>query len=86
MLDRSEGVKSDWAVAERVVVFVEKEGVERRAAKGVNKAGPERSGGVQLAETRKQKREKRKEKREKRKEKGMWMSSKMDDDRIERLR
>lgn len=74
MLDRSEGVKSDWAVAESVVVFVEKEGVERRAAKGVNKAGPERSGGVQLA------------KQESRKEKGMWMSSKIDDDRVERLR
>ena len=65
---------SESAVAEELVVFVwENCGVERRAGKGVNnKPGPERSGGVQLAEITKQG-----------KLKGVCTQSKTDDDKVE---
>lgn len=53
------------AVAEDVVVRSAKVMMfERRAVKGVNKPGPERSGGVQLAEVTKQDKKKEGERRQ----------------------
>lgn len=59
MLDQRKGVKRlcryrRWVKKAVVCVCGESWGVERRVAKGVNEPGPERSGGVQLAEVTKQ--------------------------------